>query len=85
MTANRVSIAEITAKAINILCRELGAVNTVRFLNQFSTGFGDYTQERDQILGDATVEQLVAEIKQRRETRATKAKTRPKRPRSTKR
>ena len=67
-------VAEITATAIALLCRELGAVNTARFLNQFSTGVGNYTEERDAIVGDATVDQLVAEIKHRRASRQRPAK-----------
>lgn len=60
------AVAEITTTAIALLCREIGAVNTARFLNQFTSGFGNYKEERDQIIGDATVDQLVDEIKQRR-------------------
>lgn len=60
-------LAEITHEALQILYRELGVVNTVRFLNQFTTGYGDYTAERDEIFADATVQELVAQIRQRRE------------------
>jgi hypothetical protein len=44
----------------------LGVVNTARFFNQFTTGFGDYTAERHEILGNATVQEIVAEIKAQR-------------------
>ncbi len=37
---------ELTQEALRVLYRELGIVNTIRFLNQFTTGFGDYTAER---------------------------------------
>jgi len=67
MTKATASAAEITTTAIALLCRQIGPVNTARFLNQFTTGFGNYTEERDALLGDATVDELVAEIKQRRE------------------
>lgn len=60
------SVAEITTTAITLLCRQIGPVNTARFLNQFSAGAGDYTTERDALLGEATVDQLVDEIKRRR-------------------
>jgi len=59
--------AEITNTAITLLCREIGPANTARFLNQFTTGFGDYTKERDVIVGNATVDELVAEILQQRQ------------------
>ena len=63
------TVAEITTTAISLLCREIGPVNTARFLNQFTQGTGDYTQERDQLLGDTTVREIVAEIKQRRKSK----------------
>jgi hypothetical protein len=44
----------------------LGVVNTARFSNQFTTGFGGYTAERHEILGNATVQEIVAEIKAQR-------------------
>ena len=66
MTTKTESVAQITATAITLLSRELGVVNTARFFNQFTTGFGDYTAERHEILGDATVQEIVAEIKRQR-------------------
>lgn len=29
---------------------EIGVANTVRFINQFSTGYGNYTEERENLL-----------------------------------
>ena len=71
MTTSSVPLAEITSTAIGVLCREIGVANTARFLNQFTTGVGNYTDERDQLLGNPTVDELVAEIQRKR--------TRPKR------
>ena len=68
------SVAEITTTAITLLCRQIGPINTARFLNQFTSGFGNYTEERDEMLGDATVDDLFAEIKQRREKGKCRAK-----------
>ena len=67
MTTTITSVAEITTTAIALLCRQIGPVNTARFLNQFTTGFGDYTEERGDIIGDATVDEIVAEIRKRRQ------------------
>lgn len=58
--------SELTWSAITILSRELGVVNTARFINQFSPGYGNYTEERDALFGDMTVDEIVAAIKQRR-------------------
>ncbi|NUQ39620.1 MAG: hypothetical protein HUU23_17910 [Caldilineales bacterium] len=37
-------------------------VNTARFIQQFSSGYGNYTAERDQMIGDLSVDEIVAEI-----------------------
>jgi hypothetical protein len=34
-------LAEVTRRALEILTRELGPADTVRFINQFTTGSGD--------------------------------------------
>lgn len=59
--------AEITAQAISVLCKEIGVVNTVRFINQFSVGYRDYTEEREQLFGRLTLGEIVNEIKKNRE------------------
>jgi hypothetical protein len=66
MTTSTQSVAEITTTAITLLCRQIGPVNTARFLNQFTPGLGDYTAERADLFGNASVDELVEEIKRRR-------------------
>ena len=58
--------AELTEEAIEILCREMGVVRTIRFLQQFSNGRGDYTKERENLFKDLTVADIVAEIEKSR-------------------
>lgn len=64
MTITATPLAELTVTAIRLLCAEMGVVNTARFLNQFTTGYGNYTEERDQLFGHMTVDDIVAAIKQ---------------------
>lgn len=59
-------ISEVNQRARNILIQELGAVDAMRFLNQFQVGSGDYTAEREQLFKDDTVKSLVAGIKAQR-------------------
>jgi len=66
MTTETESVATITTTAFAILTRELGPVDTARFISQFTVGSGDYTQERDDIIGNPTVAESVAEIKKQR-------------------
>jgi hypothetical protein len=68
MIAEPRPLAEITQTALKVLYREIGVVNTVRFINQFTTGYGDYTQEREQLYAHLTLDNLVAEIKRQRPT-----------------
>ena len=65
MTTELKTNIEITTVAIRLLCREIGPANTARFINQFTTGSGDYTRDREMILGNRSVSDIVAEIKNR--------------------
>ena len=64
-------LSEINQQATAILTREMGIADTLRFLSQFSSGSGDYTKERDQWLGNLSLEQITSEIKARRNRRAS--------------
>lgn len=66
MTVTTMPLSEITRAAIHLLCQEMGVVNTARFINQFTTGYGNYTEERDALFGELTVDAIVTEIKHRR-------------------
>ena len=56
-------LSEITRYAIDLLSKEMGIVDTVRFLNQFTTGYGDYTEEREALFKDLTLDEILATIK----------------------
>ena len=57
------SISEISRQATHILFKEMGVVDTIRFLNQFSVGRGDYTKERVNWLGDISLDDAISQIK----------------------
>ena len=65
MTVQTRSLADVTRRAIEVLTRELGAADTLRFVNQFTTGLGDYTAEREQLFGEETLEQIIGAIKEK--------------------
>lgn len=48
-------LSEITRHAIDLLSKEIGIADTVRFLNQFTTGYGNYTEEPEALLKDLTL------------------------------
>ena len=66
MSIQSQTINDISNEAINLLLHKLGAENTLRFLNQYSAGFGDYTKERKIYYKDKPLEQLISEIKNMR-------------------
>lgn len=53
---------EITQQAINVLSKEIGIANTIRFLNQFSSGYGNYTKERMELFKDLTLEEIFERV-----------------------
>ena len=59
------NLSEITQQAIEVLLKEVGIANTIRFLNQFSTGYGNYTEERENCLEDLTLNEVLAQLKNR--------------------
>lgn len=58
---------ELRRKGIAALCKELGYVGIVRFLQQFDSGSGNYTEERHQWLDHLTIEDIKQQIQQRRD------------------
>ncbi len=67
MTTEIRPLVEINRQAIRLLYRELGVADAVRFLRQFTAGFGDYTRERELLFGQKTLEEIVGEIEARRQ------------------
>ena len=59
-------LTEINQQAIRLLYQELGAVDTVRFLKQFTVGVGNYMKDREVLFGSKTLDQIVNEIELRR-------------------
>ena len=54
---------ELNSEALELLFRELGPVAAVRFLSQFHTGYGDYTEDRDRLFEGLTLQQMLDEMK----------------------
>ena len=66
MTVQEKALSEITKDALDVLSKEIGIANTIRFINQFAIGYGNYTQERERIFEDMTLEEILSEIKKLR-------------------
>jgi len=62
------TLEQIRLAGLRALSRELGPVGLVRFLQQFETGHGDYTVERHEWLDKEAVQDIVQQIRERRES-----------------
>jgi len=60
-----VTHAEIMEAGREALSQALGSVGMMRFIHQFSQGSGDYTRDREQLLGDITLAEIVELAKDR--------------------
>ena len=66
MIAETNPLAELTQQAVHLLYRELGVTDTVRFLRQFTTGFGNYVEDRERLFAEKSLDEIVGEVKRRR-------------------
>jgi hypothetical protein len=66
MNTAMMSLEEIRLMGLKALSRELGAVGLARFLQQFETGYGDYTAERHAWLKERSAAEIVEEIERER-------------------
>ena len=58
-----ITINEINKEAFEAVFKKLGVNKTIRFINQFSVGKGNYTEMKDKIFKGMTVDDIVSEIK----------------------
>ena len=52
--------AEVNTAGINALIEALGVADAARFLQQYGPGLGDYTAERDALLGGLSADDVLA-------------------------
>ncbi len=66
MSTLTMSPAGIRKAGLEAVAKKLGPLGMVRFLQQFETGRGDYTKERDQWLSDMNIQEIISEIRKKR-------------------
>lgn len=59
-------LSEINEQAIRVLSEEIGPADTARFISQFTTGYGNYTEERKKLFEGLTLEEVAREIRSRK-------------------
>ncbi len=66
MSTLTMSPAGIRKAGLEAVAKKLGPLGMVRFLQQFETGRGDYTKERDQWLKEVDMQEIMSEIRKKR-------------------
>ena len=63
--------AEIERLGFAALCECLGMADAIRFVQQFDLGRGDYTQQRNALFKEDTLEMLHREVEERRQRKTS--------------
>jgi hypothetical protein len=71
METHNMNPAQIRQQGLDALVKALGPVGMVRFLQQFDTGSGDYTRERQHWVANLTLEDILGEIRHKRVSQPT--------------
>jgi len=64
--ATKMTNQELTEKGLRALEESLGPVGMIRFIQQFDTGSGNYTEERSIWLDHYSIDSISEEIKKAR-------------------
>jgi len=65
MVRKNMTLHEIRREGLQALLDRLGPAGTVRFLQQYEAGQGDYSRERELLLPDWDAETLVRQARER--------------------
>ena len=69
MSTETLTLEALRRAGLEALTRELGVVGMARFLQQFETGWGDYSVERHQWLDQQDTQTLAQHIRQQRQSK----------------
>jgi hypothetical protein len=64
MEITTMTLTELRNKGYQALVKELGQIDTIRFLQEMGWGSGDYTKERQKSLKNVTREEFWRDIEQ---------------------
>ncbi len=67
MNTETMTFDQIKTEGLKALERQLGPDGMIRFLQEFETGWGDYTKERHKWLNEKSVEALAEKIVKKRQ------------------
>jgi hypothetical protein len=59
-------LTDLTQEAVHLLIERIGAADTVRFLGQFGTGSGNYTEERRTMVEQTSLADILHALEHQR-------------------
>ncbi len=62
MIMQTIPLAELNQQIIQLLYKEVGIVNTLRFLQQYQLGYGNYVENRHALFDGMSIDDLSDEI-----------------------
>ncbi len=74
---SKLTLEDIRLLGIDALSQALGPAGMAQFMHQFEMGSGDYTRDRDKLLGNPTFEEIAGRIKERRRQQAESSNAAP--------
>ena len=63
-TSSKMSLYQIRMEGWKALTERLGPAGAMRFMMQYDPGHGDYSQERHEIFGALTLDELLEAVEQ---------------------
>ena len=63
MSSPESPLTEITNQTLHVPSQEIGVADTMRFPDQFSTGTGNYTEERAALFDHLSLDEVLSEIR----------------------
>ena len=67
MTTENLTLYEIRMIGFDALIRELGPAGAIRFIQQYESGYGDYTRNRKKLLPKKSVREIGRQIVKERQ------------------
>jgi hypothetical protein len=69
MSTQTLAPQQIKKRGMEALTRDLGTAGMVQFMQQFSSGAGNYSKERHKLLGELSVDEVWADMENASKTR----------------
>lgn len=70
MTTGTLTLYEVRKIGFEALLRELGPADAIRFIQQYESGYGNYTRDRKKLLPKKSVREIGKQVMDQRQSKA---------------